>query len=555
MVRPSLETPVTALTSGPEVRLALRRRTEIGLLDVRPEGPFAKGHPLFAASFPLGRLEAEVADRLPRRSVPLVVYGEGAEDAAAAAARLASLGYPDVSLLEGGLAGWAAGGGELFRDVNAPSKAFGELVEATAGTPAMPAGQLLALLRSGADVVVLDARRFEEYHTMSIPTATSVPGAELAMRAGALAPDPATLVVVNCAGRTRSIIGTQSLINAGLPNRVVALRNGTIGWNLAGLELEHGQERRAPEVPPAMARRAEAAAWAVARKAGAGRIGATALASLLDRGTRTVYRFDVRSPEDYAAGHLAGFRSAPGGQLVQETDRFAPVRGALVVLAGDGGGRAAMTASWLAQMGWEVAVLGVATDGLGAGAGGLESSDGLGAGGDGLAFETGPWAPAWPPPPGPPQADPAQVESWLRDGGTAVIDVDSSRLFESGHVPGAAWALRTDLGEPGLADRLGRPDRLVLTSADGMLARFAAADLPAGTQVLVLAGGTTGWARSGRPLECGRAAMLSPVIDVYRRPYEGTGVHPDAMQAYLDWEYGLVGQLERDGTHGFRVLR
>ena len=235
---------------------------------MRPEGPFAEGHPLFAASFPLGRLEGEVLDRLPRRSVPLVVYGHGAADAAAAAARLQSLGCRDVSLLEGGLAGWVAGGGELFRDVNAPSKAFGELVEATAGTPAVAAGQLRALLRSGADVVVLDARRFEEYHTMSIPTATSVPGAELVMRAGALAPDPATLVVVNCAGRTRSIIGAQSLINAGLPNRVVALRNGTIGWSLAGLELDHGQERRAPEVPPATARRAEAAAWSVAGKGG-----------------------------------------------------------------------------------------------------------------------------------------------------------------------------------------------------------------------------------------------------------------------------------------------
>lgn len=528
MVRPPLTTPAA-------VRDALRQRTEIGLLDVRLEGPFAEGHPLFAASFPLGRLEAEVLGRLPRRSVPLVVYGDGGEDATVAAGRLQRLGYRDVSLLEGGLAGWVAGGGELFRDVNAPSKAFGELVEATAGTPAVAASDLLALLRSGADVAVVDARRFEEYRTMSIPTATSVPGAELVMRASVLAPDPATLVVVNCAGRTRSIIGAQSLINAGLPNRVVALRNGTLGWSLAGLDLDHGQERRAPEVPPAMARRAEAAAWAVARKAGAGRIGAAALLSLLDRGARTVYRFDVRSAEEYAAAHLAGFRSAPGGQLVQETDWFAPVRGALVVLADDGGGRAAMTASWLAQMGWEAAV--------------------LEAGPDGLALETGPWAPAWPPPPEPPQEDPAQVESWLRDGEAAVIDVDSSRLFGAGHVPGAVWALRTDLGEPGLADRLGGPARLVLTSADGMLARFAAADVTTGTEVRVLAGGTTGWARSGRPLESGPAAMLSPVIDVYQRPYEGTGVDPEAMQAYLDWEYGLVGQLERDGTHGFRVLR
>jgi rhodanese-related sulfurtransferase len=278
-------------------------------------------------------------------------------------------------------------------------------------------------------------------------------------------------------------------------------------------------------VPPAVARRAEAAAWAVAGKAGVDRIGAAALASLLDHGTRTVYRFDVRSPEDYIAGHLAGFRSAPGGQLVQETDRFAPVRGALVVLAGDGGGRAAMTASWLAQMGWEVAVLETGPDGVGAG------PDGVGQARTGRTQARTGWGQA-------------------RTGGA-----QSRTGFEAGHVPGAAWALRTDLSEPGLADRLGRPDRLVLTSADGMLARFAAADAPAGIEVLVLAGGTTGWARSGRPLESGPAATLSPVIDVYRRPYEGTGVDPVAMQAYLDSEYGLVGQLERDGTHGFRVLR
>jgi 3-mercaptopyruvate sulfurtransferase SseA len=51
-------------------------------------------------------------------------------------------------------------------------------------------------------------------------------------------------VIVNCAGRTRSIIGTQSLRNAGLPNPVYALRNGTIGWTLAGFDLERGQQRR-----------------------------------------------------------------------------------------------------------------------------------------------------------------------------------------------------------------------------------------------------------------------------------------------------------------------
>jgi rhodanese-related sulfurtransferase len=532
-----MTTDIPSLSSC-DVRYALRERTEIGLLDVRSEGRFAGGHPLFAASFPLGRLEAEVFDRLPRRSVPLVVYGDGpgaGDDAVTAARRLRRLGYRDVSLLAGGLAGWIAAGGELFADVNAPSKAFGELVAATAGTPDVTAQDLQAMLRDGQDVVVVDARRFEEYQTMSIPTANSVPGAELVLRVGALAPDPATTVVVNCAGRTRSIIGAQSLINAGTANRVMALRNGTIGWTLAGLTLDRGQARRAPEVPAASARGARAAAGAVASRAGVRRIDSGELRSLADGGRRTVYRFDVRTPEEYAAGHPAGFRPAPGGQLVQETDWFAPVRGALVVLADDNGGRAAMTGSWLAQMGWDVALWPPDPAGL---------------------VEAGPWRQAQPPLPGVTLVDPATVEDWLRARQALVVDLDTSRRFLDGHVPGAVWALRADL--PGdLASGLrDRATSLVLTSADGILAAFAAAGLPprARAAVVVLAGGTASWADSGRPLSAGPGEMLSPPVDVYRRPYEGTDAGPAVMQAYLDWEHGLVAQLERDGTHGFTVL-
>jgi rhodanese-related sulfurtransferase len=541
---------IFSLTTPAAVRRALLAKTEIALLDVRQESRFATGHPLFAAAFPLGHLEAQAAERLPRRAVPIVVYGEGDEDALAAARRLRELGYTDVSLLAGGLAGWTADGGELFEDVNAPSKAFGELVAETAGTPSLAADEVAALLRAAgagaagagtgaagagagaASVVVVDARRFDEYATMSIPTATSVPGAELALRVRALAPDPATTVVVNCAGRTRSIIGTQSLINAGLPNRIVALRNGTIGWALAGLELDHGQTRRAPEVARETARQAEAAARALADRACVRRIGGDGgQPADPEDGQRTVYRFDVRTREEYDRGHRPGFRSAPGGQLVQETDWYAPVRGALIILDDDGAGRAAMTASWLAQMGWDVAIA--------------------------AAGDPGPTGPTRYPAPDAPLASPAAAADWLRAGQAAVVDVDTSRRYLAGHLPGAAWALRADLPQPGLLDRLGRPGRLIVTSSDGYLAAWAAADLSAEaapTEVLALAGGTDGWARSGRPLETGQGEMLSPALDVYRRPYEGTGVDPAVMQAYLDWEYGLVGQLDRDGTHGFWVL-
>lgn len=414
--------------STDEVRARLINRLEVALLDVRDEAEFAAAHPLFAASVPLGRLELEVFDRVPRATTPVVVYDDGEGLARKAIQRLGELGYSDVACLHGGLSGWRAAGGELFRDVNVPSKAFGELVEARRHTPSLTAEELRAKLDGAEDLVILDARRFEEYRTMSIPTATSVPGAELVYRVRDLAPRPETLVVVNCAGRTRSIIGTQSLVNAGVPNRVVALRNGTIGWLLAGLTLEHGQSRSFPEVSERNQAAAAAAALAVANRAGVGRVSSSTVQSWVADESRTLYRFDVRTREEFAAGHLPLFRSAPGGQLVQETDVFAPVRGARIVLVDKDGVRANMTGSWLAQMGWDVHV----------------------------------WDEAF-------QAAELQIGDW-------------------------------------------------------------------------------------QPRVPSVTTLAAPVANAYKRPYEGTANPRETMQAYLEWEFGLVGQLERDGTHHFRVI-
>ena len=231
------------------VRDHLRQRHEIALLDVREEEPFAQAHPLFAVQLSAGRIELDAPWRLPRRDAAIVVYDDGEGLAEPAARTLQRLGYTAVALLQtdaagSGLGAWRAGGGELNRDVNVPSKAFGELVEHERQTPSLPAEEVKALIDAGADMVVLDARRFDEYQTMCIPGGTSVPGAELLLRVRDLAPDPATRVIVNCAGRTRSLIGAQSLVNAGIPNPVAALRNGTIGWTLAWLALAHGQQRQ-----------------------------------------------------------------------------------------------------------------------------------------------------------------------------------------------------------------------------------------------------------------------------------------------------------------------
>jgi rhodanese-related sulfurtransferase len=401
-----------------QVRTALLLRDEIALLDLRHEAAFATGHPLFAANMAADRIVLEADARLPRKEVPIVLYDAGEGLVAPAADRLAALGYTNLRQLDGGLQAWQAAGYEVFQDVNSYAKAFGELVESRRHTPSLPADEVAALIARKANIAVLDVRRFDEYATMNIPGSVSVPGAELVLRAGRAAPDPATTIIVNCAGRTRSIIGTQSLINAGVANRVVALRNGTIGWTLAQQNLEHGADRRG-EIGAFEG--AEANARDVAYRAGVRRLDPEEAVALAAQVHRTLYRFDVRSTEEYAAGHIAGFRHYPGGQLVQEIDMAAPVRGARILLTDDRSVRADMTASWLAQMGWETYVL---------------------------------------------------------DGG---------------------YHGALEVGPPQL---LPKPDP------------------------------------SHR----------------YRRPYEGTDVDTSAMQAYLDWEYGLVEQLRRDASHGFFVI-
>lgn len=520
---------MVGLLSPKKLRRLWREGSEVALLDVREEDPYAQAHPLFANSLSLGKIELQIHDLVPRRDVPLVVYDDGEGLAKQAAAKLESLGYSQVFLLDGGLQGYGAEG-ELYRDVNSASKAFGELVESIRHTPSLPAPEVQKLIDTKADIVILDSRRFEEYRTMSIPGGRSVPGAELTLRVWDIAPSPDTLVIVNCAGRTRSIIGAQTLVNAGIPNKVAALRNGTIGWTLAGQQLEHGQTRRYGETSPAGLAKARAAAKAWADKVGVAEIDAATLAQWRADKGRTLYQLDVRSPEEYRQGHAAGFRSAPGGQLVQATDEWIAVRGSRIVLTDDNGVRALMTAAWLVQMGWNAVV--------------LEPGS--------LPFQESGDAPANRPPL--PPVHSISVDKLAAGLIGDILDVTSSPAYRKGHIPGARFVLPSRFAED--LPKLTGTDPIILTSPDGTAAAYAAADAAriSGRPVKVLAGGTQAWAAE-KPLTDQALDWLSPPIDVYKRPYEGTDNAAEAMQAYLDWEYGLVAQLANDGVSNFHVVR
>ena len=504
---------------------------EIALIDVREHGQYGEGHPFFAVPIPYSRFELGLPALVPNPATRMVLC-DGADGVAERGARrAAALGYANVSVMAGGVEAWRGAGYTLYAGVNVPSKAFGELVEHGRHTPRVTASALKAMQDAGESLTIIDGRTFAEFQKMSIPGGVSCPNGELALRIGALVPDPATRIVVNCAGRTRSIIGAQTLIDFGVPNPVVALENGTQGWFLAGLQLDHGASRRYGAPPGAAdlgALRERARALAAAR--GVAFVGSDEVKGWLADPSRTTYLLDVRTPEEYAAGAVPGFAHAPGGQLVQATDQWIGTRGARVVLADSESVRAPMTAQWLRQLGHEAYVL----------EGGIAAARRL----SGLR-DTAPVLL-----PGPDPIAPGELAGRLRDGRVRLIDLRPGMSYRKGHIDGAVWSIR-----PPIAAAVPDPAVPVTLIADEPgVAALAALDLAeAGVRdVGLLAGGH----------EAARAAGL-PVVATPDTPSDADCIdflffthgrhegNADAARQYLAWEIALVDQLDEQERGSF----
>ena len=526
------------------VHALLGGSTEYAFLDVREEGLFNTGHPLTIVSAPFSHLETRIAALVPRRATRLILMDQSDEGLAERAAhRLAGWGYTDISIMTDGLEGWRKAGLEVFAGIYVPSKAFGEFVEHRYDTPAIDAEELRRWIDQGKDMIILDSRPYTEFHNYSLPGGIDCPGAELVHRVFDLVERDETTIVVNCAGRTRGIIGAQSLINAGVRNPVVCVRNGTAGWHLSGETMARGSRAVAPPPSPRGLAVAMEAAMRVSRRFGVREIDATGLRELQADPARSLYFFDVRTPEEYEAGHIKGARSAPGGQLIQSTDHYVATRNSRIVLCDDSGVRARMTASWLIQLGWpEVFVL----------TGGLVAC--------GAALDKGPE----PVELLPVRAGGAverinvlELHRLFASGEAVVVDLANSLKFRVRHIPGAWFAVRSRL-EAGLAQvAAGAPGarRIVLTSDDGAFAALAAADAAAATTlpVSILDGGTAAWAAAGLPLASGLENMTSTTDDVWYSPYDYDDLRK-SMTAYLTWEIDLIQQLEKDRSLQFRYF-
>jgi rhodanese-related sulfurtransferase len=523
---------------------------ELALLDLREAGQLVLKRLYRAAPMPLWRLETLIGAAVPRRDAPVALADLDGSLVVDGAEKLSRLGYQDVSILEGGTLAWEREGYEVFIDQNLPSKAFGEFIDQRLSPPSLKASELAGLIGEGQNLVILDGRTREEFLNFSLPGAYSVPNGELALRAPAYAPDKDALIVVNCAGRTRSIIGCQTLVNAGLPNKVRALQNGTLGWLLSGGKLEVGPtpgkiaraRLRDPLAGSLGPIRDRLRRWL--EKSGAKIIGDDEFKSLQGRKGQTLYLFDPRTEEEYAGGHLPGFRHAPGGQLVQATDRYAPVMRSIIVLADFDGVRALAAAAWLAQAGGHEVFVYPAS-----------FATALATGPDSPIALLDPAAP-WPEAVSPEKAAELQAE------GAEIFDVDNSVNWFLSRVENSKFCAPPSLPLALLASNNPRP--AILTSKDGILARTVAASLGReGIEAVSILGGTGAWIRAGLKTQSGPGEILSGEDDIRRSACEyGQGLireHSGAserdFETYLAWEVKLPEQLGKPGAKAsFRAV-
>ena len=507
----------------------LASNDERAFFDVREAGEINEGHIPGSTALPRRMIELQIEELVPRRSTPVLLCDEGGIRAALAAATLNALGYTDVAVLAGGVKEWARVHGALEQGKNVPSKMYAEHLFEQGGVPQVTADTLKQWIDSGKPHTVLDVRAFEEHAIGHIPGAHNVPGVEVVRIADDLirAQQP---VVVHCAGRTRSILGCQTLKDLGV-EQAYALKDGTMGWTLAGYSLDKNISSEDAKASAQSIAMGEPKARELALGNGVEYIEATKLNQRLQARAQSrlnCYLIDVRQPHEYAEGHIKGAKSAAGGQAILFADEHAAVRNAEIIFVDDGEGQAAMTAYWFKRLGYpnvkvvEGGMPAVARAGCELERGKTRARP---VGLDEKRERSR-------------QLDVAATQA-LIDATPAlhIVDVGTSKSYAHGHLPRAVWLPRGWL-EPNVADLIDdlRAPVLVVCQT-GLQSTYAAATLSdlGYSNVSVLAGGIDQWKKAGNALEQGKPTSAF-AGDVVTNPYERS---KDDMKKYLAWEQRL----------------
>ena len=519
----------------------LANNNELALLDVREQGQYGEGHPFHAAPLAYSSLELEAGRLIPNLAVSVVLFDDGNGDTLGlrAASRLIAMGYQNVRVLEDGISGWREAGYTLFKGVHVPSKTFGELVEENHHTPRITPGALKLMMERGDDFVVLDGRSRIEFTKMNIPGAVSCPNAELAYRLHRLAPDNATTIVVNCAGRTRSIIGAQTLINLGIDRKIFALENGTQGWFLNDYPLEHNSCRFYPEVSSTdeQLHGVRKAASLQAQALGVQITTADQLLYWRFDESRTTYFFDVRTREEFEAKSVHGAIHAEGGQLLQGTDLYMAVRHARVVLLDTDGIRAPLIGSWLHKMGFEVYLLEVPK---------LETL---------LDFKL-PSHREFELPTPPAELLPDQLRTLNTE--PLIIDLRFSQLYRSMHLKGAIWSTRSRIralidGHEAMREH---ESLIVLVATKAHIAALATSELSdlQRQRTRLLTDKTEVWIQTRLDVESTPDMPADDdCLDYLFFVHDRHDGNKNAAKQYLEWEKNLVSQLDEQERLSFKI--
>ncbi|USJ28405.1 rhodanese-like domain-containing protein [Ensifer adhaerens] len=503
---------------------------EYALIDVRERGLYGMGHLLLSTHLPYSSLELRVQTLVPRKDTRLIVADAGTGVAERAIGALERLGYTDLSILEGTGDDWRSAGFEVFVGDDPLPKAFGEVVESHRHTPSVAPAELRAMMEEGRKFVLLDGRSEEEFVTHCVPGAISVPNGELLWRVGDLVPDRETTIVVSCAGRTRSIVGAQTLIDAGVGNPVFALRGGTQAWRMAGYELASGVDPTLKPVSQTAAARSLEFAERLRSRVSVPSMSGEDLETARAR-RRTVYIIDIRTRAEFEAGHAEGAIHVPGGQLVQTVTRWCATKNAIISLVEEAPYvRATTTAYWLRLMGWDARVLD--TEAIGTAIGPATAARGQEA----------------------PRLSVAQLRADLA-AGAVLIDAGPGMEYRERHLPGAIWLIRPNVDKQ--VELLARSPKItVYADIDGRadLVAQEISRLVPDAQVTVFAGGKRAWTEAGGTFSSSpEQPSDADCIDYLFWTHDRLRGNDEASAEYFRWELALPGQIERDGSVNFQI--
>ena len=373
------------------------------LIDCRERRDYVDGHWFGSTNIPLSILPTRLPFLCPYKDFPIHFLHWGDAASSVALRYLEKLEYQNItphSVTQpiGPVVGYVQG-------EYAWSKAFGEVVARQSDILEVTPQEYVTDYQHAQ---LVDVRPTGEYNRFTLPNSINLPNSLLLANMERLG-NHADLVLLHCAGRTRSIIGAHTIKAAGYSGDFGIFRGGTQAWELDGFAREHGANRT-------MAENIESTEF-VANFLNrchipSAHIQPTGIAAFVETNSDHLI-FDVS--DDAANGILvaANIIKISGTNLVQQTDRSI-ARYHLPILLFDcrSGSRAAFAAYWLSRMGFCVKIAIVDADHVQFS---LEKNNDVQE-----------------------KSDQQLIEKWVSDG-TQIYDFRLSSEFATGHIESSRW--------------------------------------------------------------------------------------------------------------------